>query len=994
LDTLQFLEAILPAEGVYYVGVMRAGQPGVAHKPFTDLPTMAEYIVRADQPGVTVYHACSTYKEAYVEVDGKKKYRVSSNTKESKAFWADLDVGEAKAAAGKGYLTKTDAGKAIFGFCNETGFPPPMVVDSGNGLHCYWPFTEAIPAADWRVLADQFKAVLAHFGVLADPTRTADFASVMRPVGARNMKDPANPKPVKVLREAPARDVAVYMAALSNIVSNFGVKCDDVGLGALPEYMQAAAELNEDLTGHYPSLPVDAELVASKCAQVRLVKDTGGAEYEQWFKVVGILKHCEGGEGVAHLWSAQSPQYSRAETQQKLDTWNAGPSTCEAFGKINPSGCEGCPSKGKITSPIVLGRKEPEPVLDMVVDAVVDGKPVQALIPELTRSYAYDIGAKYMTRALKDKDGNLQLHKFSYLLFYPTTRICVEGGTFEVRVRVHKPDKTISDFDIPAGLIASGGVPLLQELGDHEIMPTTAMNKDAPTHITAYMQQSLQDLLTKTKQMNTMTTFGWKDHRTMFLIGDRLYHKDGTIHRVVLGGYALTRAVNFPEPRGTTQGWSEGVNHLYDRAGMAPMQYAVCSAFGSLLSPFGEELYHGIPVALTGSESGKGKTTACRAAMYAFGDASKLTINGTDGATINARGALMGCMNNLPILIDEITHIKAVDLSKLLYAASNGQDKERLKSGNHGTELAVAHTWDMSMFLTANKHLAGLLSSEQSNTEAEVVRFIEIQTDTYKTPIIEAADASATISKIARNAGAAGADFIPYLMQQLDTIEQRFADKGVKLAFSSAVSQNSKYRYYRQHAVCTLVAADMMQELGLVSFDLEALFDWIVAHISKICADVAEFNTVTGEDATQRMINDLSPLIITTASYKDTRLGVQVERTPKLHDAAVGRYIMGTTHGLEPRAGHLYVSKAAVRDWCLKNRVDRALLTDYLTSVGALLPISTDDKRGRFNITLGTENAPAQIPCWCIDTHRMNDSLAGVPLLTLHQGTVQDEDAA
>ena len=59
----------------------------------------------------------------------------------------------AKAAEGKGYATKVEAAAAIRGFCLTNGFPAPMIVDSGGGIHCYWPLTRTIGPNSWRTMA-------------------------------------------------------------------------------------------------------------------------------------------------------------------------------------------------------------------------------------------------------------------------------------------------------------------------------------------------------------------------------------------------------------------------------------------------------------------------------------------------------------------------------------------------------------------------------------------------------------------------------------------------------------------------------------------------------------------------------------------------------------------------------------------------------------------------------------------------------------------------
>src|SRR5207253_4128616 len=63
---------------------------------------------------------------------------------------------------------------------------------------------------------------------------------------------------------------------------------------------------------------------------------------------------------LGHEWSSGYDGYTPEETQKKLDQWRSkaeGPTTCARFAALNPAGCQGCPHQGKITSPIVLGRR-------------------------------------------------------------------------------------------------------------------------------------------------------------------------------------------------------------------------------------------------------------------------------------------------------------------------------------------------------------------------------------------------------------------------------------------------------------------------------------------------------------------------------------------------------------------------------------------------------------------------------------------------------------
>ena len=353
MNTLEFLEAVLPPTGVYYLALIDKATGRVAHKHYTNLQEMADGVLSYDDSGkYNVYHACSSYKEPMmIGDDGKKKFRTNLNWDRAKALWIDLDCGEEKAQKGEGYLTKKDAATAITKFCTENNFPKPMFVDSGNGVHCYWPFTKAIKADAWVKLANVFKYVLAHYGVLADPTCTADFARILRPVGSNNRKKEV--KPVVGKKMIDPIDPAVISSVLSTLVKANEIKVSSVSKAPV-------ADINDDLTAHLPpSIPSYAQEIANHCNQFKVVRDTqGDVSYEHWRHVIGTTSLCVDGLDIAYKWSARRADtgHSQTDVKVKFDSWNAGPSLCKTFESINPKGCNGCPHKAEIITPLVLGR--------------------------------------------------------------------------------------------------------------------------------------------------------------------------------------------------------------------------------------------------------------------------------------------------------------------------------------------------------------------------------------------------------------------------------------------------------------------------------------------------------------------------------------------------------------------------------------------------------------------------------------------------------------
>jgi hypothetical protein len=107
-------------------------------------------------------------------------------------------------------------------------------------------------------------------------------------------------------------------------------------------------------------------LIAERCGQIKEFRDTkGNIPNPQWVHVLQVLYHCEDGEELAHEWGSgykgATYEYTREETSAVLARMGQfGPTTCEKFHEVKKEICEGCPhwDKGKINSPIVLGRRD------------------------------------------------------------------------------------------------------------------------------------------------------------------------------------------------------------------------------------------------------------------------------------------------------------------------------------------------------------------------------------------------------------------------------------------------------------------------------------------------------------------------------------------------------------------------------------------------------------------------------------------------------------
>ena len=161
-----------------------------------------KYMMDLDAAGVTVYFGQASFDRDKLsaakfnnsqiprnlpKAEYKKRHireRSQENALFMRSFFLDIDVGDDD----KKYATQELAFEDMVRFCKEAGFPMPTMCNSGNGLYAWWHLDQDIDARVWKGVAQVFKKVLAAYGFKADPMRTADSASILRPPGAHNRK--------------------------------------------------------------------------------------------------------------------------------------------------------------------------------------------------------------------------------------------------------------------------------------------------------------------------------------------------------------------------------------------------------------------------------------------------------------------------------------------------------------------------------------------------------------------------------------------------------------------------------------------------------------------------------------------------------------------------------------------------------------------------------------------------------------------------------------
>jgi len=182
----EFLDHIWPQDGHVLVHAKK-GDAAPWQKIFQNIGDALAWLRQLDAQGFNCYHHIGSVRDPQGVWDPKKnngkggyKKRGRGNVHRLKVLVADIDTNELGTKPNAPYKNRAEALAAVEAFCQAARIPPPTIVSSGTGLHCYWVLIEELDFETWQPLADSFKAACFHYGLKIDPPRSADATSVLR----------------------------------------------------------------------------------------------------------------------------------------------------------------------------------------------------------------------------------------------------------------------------------------------------------------------------------------------------------------------------------------------------------------------------------------------------------------------------------------------------------------------------------------------------------------------------------------------------------------------------------------------------------------------------------------------------------------------------------------------------------------------------------------------------------------------------------------------
>lgn len=885
-------------------------------------------------------------KDAYfalgaVKDGGAKRVRVQANIARLRCFWLDIDVKD----SGDTYSSKREAATALKEFCVRNGLPYPTIVDSGYGLHVYWRMTESIDVEQWKHYAGILRAACDTCGLLADPSRTTDCASVLRVPGTTNYKH-GSEAPVKVVFESEAYTPMQIMAAIAGcqydqskvkVRTSVDVHPAIAGLGDAPSYVGQDG-VNEEAVGGIDMTEANPKRVVKRCQQLRWQAIHAAEVSEpQWYDMIGCLRHAENGVAAVHAMSAQYPGYSREETDRKIQQHiehGIGPTTCATFESHRPGGCDGCPHAGKITTPLQLGREmksAPPPVSATEVEG--SDAPVKEQLPEppfpfkrVRDKTRNEVMIAYTVLGEGDDDGK-EIVVYEHDL-YPERIIYDEReAKYVVQVRRYLPQDGWDTFTVPLGKFYDKRN-LAITLGDLGVMPDTG-NVDT---LVQYMVGYIRELQKHMKSAVVYAQLGWRGD-DKFVLGDRVVSADST--DPVTPNKNLINALGWTEPRGSLDEWRK-VMAMYERPGLEAFQFAAGVAWAAPLFRFTN--YGGMIVSLVG-EKGCGKSSVMHLVNSVWGHKTHSWIDMQHDTTLAAYNKL-GVLKNLPACYDEITNLPEDELSNLCYAISKGQGRQRLRQDGSAKEN---HTnWQTILLTTSNASLHGKLAMAKADASAEAVRVFEYHVPGGQIP---KAEADEKLDLLNYNYGLAGEVFIREVLKDVPAIKDRIKHWTRYMEATAGVTSGE--RFWAAGPACVLAGYEVANRVGLTKVDVNKVAEFAVRVIHHMRGLVSESTRTPTNIVADYMNGNLSNMLVLNSEPMEGKLAF-VSQEPR--NALRIRY--------EAWCSKAYVDRTHFREYCAQRSVDWSSLKSSLKAKGILL----EEKR----IVLGKGTAWKTAQSWAL----------------------------
>ena len=781
--------------------------------------------------------------------------RGTENAQFLRSFFLDLD----------GYDTKKEAALALANFLAQTGMDDlgtPWLIDSGGGIHAYWPLEQEIPANIWKPLAEDFKRLCKQFNFTVDMAVTADTARILRVPGTTNFKKKyATPRPVRIRQIGDVFSLSGFSQQLYKHLQTAPSEPEPMLEGKRPKKAPNASQVKLMQN----SLTLFSKVEEAGCLQLQHYKEHGQEDGMEplWRGLLSWTKVCADGEDHAVSLSAVHP-YSEDRMREKLAQIK-GPYPCTKMDSENPGVCQACPHWGKVTNPLVLGREiktdntakaipiakfepPPEPDFDNedAYEPEQEDQGETLMRPEPPKGYSYgENGGVYVTLVEEDEEGkktkrNIQL--LPYDLF--VVDLLNQEDEHLVHMAAVRPSG-VQTLNFPQKSIVSKDETLKWLASNNIICSFAGYDK----RLYEYVRACVNEVSHARKAIAVPKQCGWQLDGS-FVYNYRVFTNDGRETRVPMPGLEnINRNTN---GKGDLDVWRKLWSTIFvDKPGMETALAFVVESFGAPLMAFTE--YEGFVWHIGSQWSGTGKSLVLSAKAGVWGHPLRYrTGKGTSPVAMQQRA---GLLNSMPLLIDEITNVQRNNMEwapAFIFDFAEGQGKERMESGSNRERINDS-TWNTTCTMTANEKLTDYMAgARKHSSNGELLRMLEWTPHTK----LEFTDEERLILlELKRNYGVAGEHWVRWLVQNRDTASRIVRKTWLRLKEKMKFSDDE--RYWHTGCTVTVAAAILMRKnhANILDVPVEPIVDALYELVKK-ARGVIKQSVRTAEDVLNAYIGE------------------------------------------------------------------------------------------------------------------------------------------
>jgi hypothetical protein len=944
----KFYEKVLPTQGVYCVTSINPTTEKARNQFTESLDGVIDLIDQARDGKNNVFVAPASFNGYSRKLEDVLYQR---------SFFVDLDVGE-----GKEYSSKQEALLALEAFIEAVELPEPVRIDSGRGVHAYWPIDTDVPVSEWKSYAEKFKDLCISNDLHIDPVVTANPNRIMRCPDTMNYKDNP-PLPTKILGDE--ENIPVYsFDEFKQFLGEVDPTFDEI-LANIPKGMSAdqlAMSRIKDYSANFQELAL-MSLEGNGCAQVKYALENAAHLPEPvWRATLSLAANCEDRDTAIHMMSEDYVGYNPDEVEYEAKRLQGKPFLCETFNNEIPGKCDGCPHRGKLKPANPLGLVTKLQIAQIsdaeyeqkIAEVAKDAEGAVRLpsspkaLPEGLYPFVgspnggvyYVPPAKYNAKTgATTAEQPIPVTRYD---LYPVKRIysVIDGECLLMRTDL--PNDASREFLIPMKhvyaterlkeIMASNGVLFSPGNGDKLLM--------------SYLVKWGEYLVHKKSAEVMRMQMGWTEDKDAFVVGNKEIKKNGEVVHSPTSPLCRSIAQHL-KPAGSYEQWKAIAKKLNSES-LEYHAFTMLTGFGSVLMPYTST--SGVTMCLSG-KSGVAKTGALYGALSIWGNPKDMSVVGTDnGATQNGlMGRYLG-LHNIPFGLDEVHEMHPKELAGLLHKIAQGKSKIRMQASINAErphELAAS----LIAIFTSNDPIYDILMGHKKSPTGEIARLINFEIPKPKLLVDDPSQGKGIFDEFNRNYGWAGPEFIKAVYKYTEEEIRALIDKWI-MRFKKDFGDLSEYRFYENLVGVGMGAGEITNQAGITELDLERIYSVIVRQIIRIKDNVVKVNEVDYEAMLGDYVNNRT---MNTLIMNDGRVTLE-PRGPLLVRAEVD-------------TGKLYVSKPDFRKYLIENNISTNEFMFQMQSMN----VTIDDKKTRIGAGW-KEGLKLQSYCYIIDTQAFDNN--------------------